>query len=97
MIEFLGLNFHLYGLVVGVAVALVLGLTQWRAKSLGIAKQEIRLVHVWLLVGALVGARVWHIVTDWQIYQLDPARIFKIWEGGLSILGAMAGMAIALY
>ena len=97
MIEFLDLNFHLYGLVVGVAVALVLGLTQWRAKSLGIAKQEIRLVHVWMLVGALVGARVWHIVTDWQIYQLDPARIFKIWEGGLSILGAMAGMAIALY
>ena len=44
----------------------------------------------------MVGARVYHLFTgyDWDAEGLDGT--FKIWEGGLSIWGVLAGGAIAV-
>lgn len=52
----------------------------------------------WLLVLLLmiIGARAWHVLTDWQLYQTDWWGVLRIWQGGLSILGALVGMAIGV-
>jgi prolipoprotein diacylglyceryl transferase len=38
---------------------------------------------------------VYHVITDYQLFEDDPLRAVKIWEGGLSIWGAVIGGAIA--
>ncbi|MCZ7528305.1 MAG: prolipoprotein diacylglyceryl transferase [Acidimicrobiia bacterium] len=43
-----------------------------------------------------MGARVYHVITDYQLYTDDWLGVFRIWSGGLSIWGAVAGGAIAV-
>ncbi|MBU0978673.1 MAG: prolipoprotein diacylglyceryl transferase family protein [Patescibacteria group bacterium] len=92
-----GLNFHVYGLIVGWAVAVSWSLLSWRAQVVGFKPVQIWRVGVWLGVGGLVGARLWHVLTDWSVYIDHPAQIWQVWLGGLSILGAIVGMALGLY
>ncbi|MER3452542.1 MAG: prolipoprotein diacylglyceryl transferase, partial [Acidimicrobiia bacterium] len=48
----------------------------------------------------IVGARLYHVATDYQRYTDDPLRALRIWEGGLGIwggvaLGVLAGVVVA--
>ena len=39
-----------------------------------------------------VGARIYHLVTDWELYSSDPfPAVFAVWNGGLGIYGAVIG------
>ena len=39
-----------------------------------------------------IGARLYHVVTDYGLYAEDPIPdIFEVWNGGLGIYGAVAG------
>jgi len=46
----------------------------------------------WILLGAVAGARLFHFMF-WDLKALlaDPLSFFRIWEGGLSITGGLAG------
>ena len=39
-----------------------------------------------------VGARIYHLVTDWELYSSNPfPGVFAVWNGGLGIYGAVIG------
>jgi phosphatidylglycerol---prolipoprotein diacylglyceryl transferase len=47
---------------------------------------------VWILLGAFLGARIFHFAFwDSQDFLKDPAAFFRFWEGGMSITGGLAG------
>jgi len=59
---------------------------------------------IYLLIGGIVGARIWHILTPspstgitagW--YFTHPLDALAVWKGGLGIPGAVIGGLIALY
>ncbi len=62
---------------------------------------------IWVLVGGILGARIWHILTPppsmvalgittgW--YLRHPLDMISTWNGGLGIPGAVIGGAIALF
>src|ERR687895_2850583 len=44
-----------------------------------------------------IGARVYHVATDYGLYADDPIPdIFEVWNGGLGIYGAVAGGSLAV-
>ena len=44
-----------------------------------------------------IGARVYHVITDYDLYAEDPfPGIFAVWNGGLGIYGAVAGGFLGL-
>jgi prolipoprotein diacylglyceryl transferase len=46
----------------------------------------------------VIGARLYHVITDWQRFEDAPLDAFKIWEGGLGIPGGMAiGVAVGVW
>lgn len=49
------------------------------------------------IIGGIVGARLYYCILNSQIYFSDPAQIFAIREGGLSIHGAILGGLTVLY
>jgi len=54
----------------------------------------------WALPFGIVGARVYHVITDPELYfgpGRDPVDAFRIWEGGLGIWGAIAGGAVGAW
>jgi phosphatidylglycerol---prolipoprotein diacylglyceryl transferase len=43
-----------------------------------------------LLVPALIGARLFYVVSHWRIYKRNPRRIWNRSEGGFSLYGGLA-------
>lgn len=77
-------------IIIGIVVAVWLGERRWAAK--GGAPGVIIDVAVWAVPFGLVGGRLYHVVTDYQLYFGDggePVKALKIWEGGLGIWGAV--------
>jgi len=51
----------------------------------------------WIIPVSLIGARIYYVVFNWSIYANDFASIFKTWEGGLAIHGAIiAGLIFTI-
>jgi phosphatidylglycerol:prolipoprotein diacylglycerol transferase len=45
----------------------------------------------------LIGARLYHLITDWELYRNDPfPAVFEIQNGGLGIYGAVIGGFLGL-
>ena len=46
----------------------------------------------------LIGARLYHVATDWnRLYADDPTAAFEVWNGGLGIPGGiLAGVAAGI-
>lgn len=98
--QLFGLTFHWYGLIMGLAVVTTLQLFE----KLLIGTQPSKISHqcfsrlvAAMLFGALVGARLWHVITDWALYADRPWAVLFLWEGGLSIIGAAFGMGSAVW
>lgn len=49
------------------------------------------------LVSALIGARLYHVISWFSYYKLFPAEIFMVWRGGLGIFGAIMGSVLGIY
>jgi phosphatidylglycerol---prolipoprotein diacylglyceryl transferase len=51
-----------------------------------------------LVIGVLLGARIGYILFyDPASFASDPARIIRIWEGGLSFHGGLIGAVIGAW
>ncbi|SEL27743.1 prolipoprotein diacylglyceryl transferase [Nonomuraea pusilla] len=80
-------------IVLGVVVAVWLSERRWRAR--GGQKGTIVDIAVPAVIFGLIGGRLYHVITDWQMYfgsraVKQPYQALFIWEGGLGIWGAIA-------
>jgi phosphatidylglycerol---prolipoprotein diacylglyceryl transferase len=49
-----------------------------------------------MILGTILGARIGYILFyDFASFAANPARIFRLWEGGLSFHGGLAGVILA--
>ena len=88
--------FHIYGLILAFAVLVALWVSERRWRQRGHPKDQIYDLAFWVVVWGVVGARLYHVVTDYQRFTDDPLRAFEIWRGGLGIWGAVLGGGIAV-
>ncbi len=51
----------------------------------------IQSLSMWVIVGMLIGARIWYIWENWFQFASDPITIFKLWEGGMVFYGGFIG------
>jgi prolipoprotein diacylglyceryl transferase len=88
--------FHMYGVIlaVGVLVGVFTAEQRWRRR--GYPRDGIYDIAFWVVIWGVIGARLYHVVSDYQLFEDDPLRAFQIWRGGLSIWGAVIGGAIAV-
>jgi prolipoprotein diacylglyceryl transferase len=85
-------------IILGVVVAVWLGERRWAAR--GGTPGTVVDIAVWAVPFGLVGGRLYHVITDYQLYfGKDPhiVRVFEVWKGGLGIWGAIAAGALGAY
>ncbi len=82
---------HTYGVMVALGFLAAVILSSSRAHEYGLERDRILDLSFWILLAALVGARALEIITNLAYYQMDWWKMFKIWEGGLSYFGGLAG------
>jgi prolipoprotein diacylglyceryl transferase len=85
-------------IILGVVVAVWLGERRWAAR--GGTPGTVVDVAVWAVPFGLVGGRLYHVITDNQLYfgsGRHPIDALKVWNGGLGIWGAIAFGALGAY
>jgi prolipoprotein diacylglyceryl transferase len=85
-------------IIIGVFVAVWLGNKRWIAR--GGRAGTVADIAVWAVPFGLVGGRLYHVITDYELYfseGRDWVDAFKIWEGGLGIWGAIALGAVGAW
>ncbi|GLY71844.1 prolipoprotein diacylglyceryl transferase [Actinoallomurus iriomotensis] len=85
-------------IILGVIVAVWLGERRWVARG-GTAGTVVDIA-VWAVPFGLVGGRLYHVITDYQLYfgkNWHPVGALEVWNGGLGIWGAVAAGALGAY
>ncbi|NNE95256.1 MAG: prolipoprotein diacylglyceryl transferase, partial [Acidimicrobiales bacterium] len=83
------LTFNYYGLMIalGVLAAVEIGRRRWQAQ--GGDPDDITSIATVGVPAGLIGARLYHVITDWKMYTDSPLDVFAIWNGGLGIPGGL--------
>ncbi|MEU1347055.1 prolipoprotein diacylglyceryl transferase [Streptomyces sp. NPDC005795] len=89
---------YAFCIIIGVFVAVWFGNKRWVAR--GGRAGTVADIAVWAVPFGLVGGRLYHVITDYQLYFSDGedwVDAFKIWQGGLGIWGAIALGAVGAW
>ena len=101
------LTIHYYGVLIMLGVLAAAWLATRQANKKGEDPEIIWDLLPWLLIGGIIGARLWHILTPSSsdaaqglttaYYLSHPLDAIAIWKGGLGIPGAVMGGVLAIY
>ena len=96
-----------YGIILMVGALAAAFLAEREARRRNFDTEKVWDGLIWVLVGGIIGARIWHILTPPEsmvaqgittvFYLTHPLDALAIWNGGLGIPGAVIGGALALY
>jgi prolipoprotein diacylglyceryl transferase len=91
--------FRLYGLCIalGVIAAVTISSKRWEAR--GGNPDDIGTIAIWAVPAGVIGARIYHVATDWKTYSGDWVEALKITQGGLGVpggifLGVVVGLVV---
>ncbi len=89
-------NFKIYTYGVFLALAFWFALLAGKrlAKREGLDPEIFADLFFYVLVSAIIGARLFYVITVWDDYVRRPLDIFKIWEGGLVFYGGFVAAAV---
>jgi prolipoprotein diacylglyceryl transferase len=85
-------------IILGILVAIWLTTRRWRER--GGNPDHVWDVSAWAIVLGIIGGRLYHVITDPELYfekGRHPIDAFKIWDGGLGIWGAIALGAVGAW
>ena len=81
-------------IVLGTAIAVILAARE--EKRVGLKKDTVIDLALWVLPIGIIGARVYYVVFSWDQFRSDLLSVFRIWEGGIAIYGAVISGFLAL-
>jgi phosphatidylglycerol:prolipoprotein diacylglycerol transferase len=95
--QFGSLTIHWYGVMIALAFLAGLWTATRRARHENISSERIADIVIWLMVGAILGARIVYVATYWKDeFAGQPlSEIFMIQHGGLVYYGGLIGATIA--
>ena len=89
-IEVFSLRFNAYGLMIALGVVAAVWLFKKRLLERGVGHpDDASSIAMTAVPIGIVGARAYHVITDWERFQGNWFDAVKIWEGGLGIWGGM--------
>ena len=88
------LELRAYGLAIAVGVLVAVEIARRRWVAQGGHPDAIGEIAVWAVPAGFVGARLYHVITDWHRFDDAPLDVFEVWEGGLGIPGGILGGAL---
>jgi phosphatidylglycerol---prolipoprotein diacylglyceryl transferase len=91
------LQVHWYGIIMGTAALIGLWLAIREGRRHGLDSELFLDMMIWVIPSAIVGARLYYVLFEWEYYSLHPADIIAVWKGGLAIHGGLIGALIAGY
>ncbi len=92
------LHIQVWGLFVSLGILAAVAVGYYRAGRLGLDRQAYLDMSVWMIMAALIGARLVHAAAyDPAPFLKDPWELLRLWHGGMSVYGGFFGAAAAAF
>ncbi|MFH1376707.1 MAG: prolipoprotein diacylglyceryl transferase [Candidatus Woesearchaeota archaeon] len=92
-----GISVRWYGIILAAGFLFSFWFSGKLAPQRNIKKEDIYDLFVYLIPAILIGARIFHIVSQWSYYSADPIKMLYIWQGGIAFHGGFIGAFLAIY
>ncbi|SED80984.1 prolipoprotein diacylglyceryl transferase [Jiangella alba] len=99
-IDVFGFELRAYALCIMAGIVVAIWLTNRRWLARGGEAGVVADIAVWAVPFGIIGGRIYHVITDNQLYfreGKDPWQALEIWKGGLGIWGAIAMGALGVW
>ena len=92
------LQLRAYGLMIAIGVIVAARIFSKRLRYLGVGRaDDPASILVWAVPAGVIGARLYHVATEWERFSHSPQDILLIWKGGLGVPGGIfLGTIVAL-
>lgn len=91
---------HYYALCILLGIFVAIWVTKKRYLALGGNPSDISDLAIYVIPAGIIGGRIYHVITSPQKYfgsGGSPLAIFKVWQGGLGIWGAISFGALTAF
>lgn len=89
------LEIRWYGLVYVLGFLITIWILQKYRSKLGISEDDVWDLLFYLILGVIIGSRLFEILWEPRYYLSNLTNIFKIWQGGMSFHGGFVGAVVA--
>ena len=91
---FFGTRIHWYGVIIAIGLLIAVAVCLKLSAKHGVSKDNILDIVIYGIPSAIICARLYYVAFRWDSYSSNLSDIFKIWEGGIAIYGAIIGAVI---
>ncbi|MBW2011005.1 MAG: prolipoprotein diacylglyceryl transferase, partial [Deltaproteobacteria bacterium] len=87
---------HTYGFFVATGFLTGIFLAKHEANRVGEDSEKITDLCFYVLIAAIIGSRIFYVLTNLKYFAAEPLDVFKIWNGGLVFYGGFIAALIVL-
>ena len=87
LLELGSFSIKTYGFLVAVGFLTGITIALKEAKRIGYDPQTVLDLSFYMIVGAIVGSRIFYVLTHLSYYRRSPLDMLKVWQGGLTFFG----------
>ena len=80
-----------YGVLIVCGIVAAITLCIHEEKRLSLKPDTVIDAAFWVIPCGIIGARLYYVAFQWEIFAPDPMSILRLWEGGLAIYGGVLG------
>ena len=91
IVEIGSLKLGWYGVLIATGIALAVSITGRQLRMRDRDSSRLGEIAIWVVALGLVGARLYHVVTDWELFSGHLDRLLTVQQRGLGIYGALIG------
>ena len=91
------ITIQFYGVIIAFGIILAALFGGRKAYTWKMSLDNMVDVLIYGIIGAVVGARLYYVIFQWDYYKDNLGDIIKIWEGGLAIYGGIIGGILAAF
>jgi len=95
LFEIAGFSIKIYGFFIAVGFLAGIGVAVREARRIGYDPQLVLDMAFYMVLGAIVGSRIFYVLTHFSSYRNQPLDMLKLWEGGLTFFGGFILAAAA--
>ena len=90
------LEIHWYGMLIAVGMLLAVVYACRHCKTFGLTDNDLIDGVLCIVPFAVICARAYYCIFEWEAYAENPISVLYIWQGGLAIYGGVIGAAIGI-
>lgn len=88
-------DIYWYGIIIALGFAIAVFAAVSLAKKYGISPETIYDIVIYGTPTAIICARLYYVIFEWEYYANNLSDIVKIWNGGIAIYGAIIGAVLS--